>query len=60
MLTADRAEELVEEYLDELFWSAHQEVGTKHGDITPDQHLHLEKIKMKLKALLIIQVNQNL
>ncbi len=51
---------VLESKIDDVFVFSHQLVGTKSGDISPDQQNELDFLTKKLKNLIIEQVRQNL
>jgi hypothetical protein len=53
------ADEL-EQSINATFIKAHEQAGTKHGDITPDQALRLDELRKQLTDLMVEQVVQNL
>lgn len=50
----------VEKFIDIMFETMHEKYETEHGDILPDQHMHLEDIKLQLSKLAYAQIKQNL
>lgn len=52
--------DLVDVATDELFVDVHSLIGTKTGDISPEQAFELDEIKEKLCALLYEQAMQNI
>ena len=55
----NQVEETVNDYVEGMFVEAHEVIGSKGGDITPNQTARLNKIQEDLRDLIIEQVNQN-
>lgn len=56
----DIVQDKTDQAIDTLFEEVHGEVGTRSGDINPDQVLRLSKAKEDLKQIIYSQVAQNL
>ena len=56
----DMVSDTIETLIDDAFVDAHQYLGTKTGDITPEQAFRLDELKEELIELIIEQTKQNL
>lgn len=55
-----RANELIDDHINDIFVELHQEFGTVSGDISPGQSFELTKLQQKIAKIMSDQVHSNL
>ena len=56
----NRAKQLLDDKLDEIFVTLHNEFGTESGDISPEQQFELGSLQANIIKIMVDQVHQNL